>query len=90
MNTIGVEIVKAFLFFCVGFATGYFVRGLRDKIGSSIDNEKVIALMIAGTYAVSILAGIFVVGYQTPFGLHGIMGGIVGFYFKKRGDKNAK
>lgn len=79
------------MFFCIGFAIGYVARGIRDKSNSSIDNEKIIALMIAGTYVISVLAGVFIAGYQTPLGLHGIMGGIIGFYFKKKGEvKNEK
>jgi len=90
MSGIGIEIIKGFIFFCIGFALGYIARGIKDHSNSSIDNEKVIALLIAVTYVVSVLAGVFVSGYQTPLGLHGIMGGIIGFYFKKKGEKNAK
>lgn len=90
MNIVGTEIIKGFIFFCIGFGMGYAIRGIRDRSASVIDNEKVIALMIAGTYVISVLAGVFITGYQTPLGLHGIMGGIIGFYFKKKGEQNAK
>lgn len=86
MNIPGMEIIKGLVFFSLGFISGYVIRGIKDSTNSSLDNEKVIALLIAGIYAISIIADILVPTYDTPIGLHGIMGGIVGFYFKKRGE----
>lgn len=83
-QTFGYEMGKATVFFFMGFATGWIVRGIRDKSNSSINNEKVIALLVAGIWAVSVIVDMINPSYETPIAIHGLMGGIVGFYYKDK------
>lgn len=73
--------VVAVVFFAIGFAVGFGAAGAFE--GAPRRRLKLnIALLIAGVWALSIIAGIFVDGYSTSIALHGIMGAIVGYLYK--------
>lgn len=73
--------VVAVVFFSIGFATGFAAAGSFE--GAPRRRLKLnIALLIAGVWALSIVAGIFIDGYSTSIALHGIMGAIVGYLYK--------
>lgn len=84
VQSIGFDLMKALVGFSIGFSAGWITRGLRDKSQTNIDNEKVIALLVAFIWAISVIADIINPSYDTPIALHGLMGGIVGFYYKKK------
>lgn len=83
IQAVGYELGKALVYIGIGFLFGYIVRGYKEKYTSTIENEKIISLMILFVYVVSILSAILNPNYQTPAGLHGIMGIVAGYYFKQ-------
>lgn len=83
IRAIGFEVSKAIVYIGIGFLIGYITRGYKEKYVSTIENEKVISLMIAFVYVVSVLSAIVNPNYQTPAGLHTIMGIVAGYYFKQ-------
>lgn len=70
--------------FILGIVIGYFGRGLLDektKNNSNIESRFVL-VMVVTVWAISVLVDISSPQYETSPLLHGIMGAIVGFFFK--------
>ena len=84
IQTICYELGKIIVCFSIGFILGWISRGIREQYVSNIDNEKLIALLISFIWALSIIIAIINPNYETPLALHGLMGGIVGFYYKQK------
>ncbi len=84
---LGAELSKGSIFFALGFILGYVVRGYKEKFNSTIDNEKFIALLVSLIWAISVIVDMLNPVYDTPIALHGLMGAIVGFYYKRIFDK---
>ena len=82
-KTIGVELAKAIIYIGVGFVFGWISRGLKEKYVTTFENEKVIAILIAIVYVLSVLSAMVNPNYQTPAGLHAIMGIVAGYYYKQ-------
>lgn len=83
-QVMGYELSKVIMTLIIGFILGWVTRGWKEKYQSNIDNEKVITLMITISYIISVLASIANPAYQTPLALHGLMGTVLGFYFKNK------
>lgn len=73
--------VVAVVFFAIGFATG-FAAADSFKGAPKRRLKLNIALLIAGVWGLSIIAGIFIDDYTTSIALHAIMGAIVGYLYK--------
>lgn len=67
----------------VGFAIGWIARGVKEKYSVSIDTEKTISMVILFAYLLSVIVDMISPAYETPLGLHTVMGIIAGYYFKK-------
>ena len=67
--------------FVFGTAVGWSLAKNLDEIEQS-QVRKLMAVVMLGAYVISIFADITMSGYQTPFLLHTIMGGIFGYLFK--------
>ena len=68
--------------FVFGTAVGWSLAKNLDEIEQS-QVRKLMAVVMLGAYVISIFADITMSGYQTPFLLHTIMGGIFGYLFSK-------
>ena len=68
--------------FVFGTAVGWSLAKNLDELEQS-SVRKLMAVVMLGAYVVSIFADITMSGYQTPFLLHTIMGGIFGYLFSK-------
>lgn len=67
--------------FVGGFITGFIFRGLRDKRGD-IDNNSIVLLIVTIIWALSMVVDIISPTYETSPMVHGLMGAIVGFFYK--------
>ena len=70
-----------------GFIAGYFWRGIIDGRANK-DYASVILVTVCIIWAFSVLVDIASVNYETPIAIHGLMGAIVGYYYKERNEKN--
>lgn len=67
--------------FVGGFISGYIFRGLRDKRGDT-DNNSIVLLIVTLIWALSMVVDIISPQYETSPLVHGLMGAIVGFFYK--------
>lgn len=82
-------LIITILAFSLGGFFGWFIRGVLDKKQSTPSSESAfIVSVVVSIWAISVLVDIIDPGYDTSPLLHGIMGAIVGFFFKpwKRGE----
>ena len=82
-QTIGFELGRMLIYGGIGCIVGWILRGWKERYTGTLENDKIISLSILFVYVISILYAIVNVGYQTPAGLHGIMGIVAGYYFKQ-------
>lgn len=77
--------------FVAGTISGYILRGLIDKKNSvdKLEYRNLVLLVVTLVWALSALIDIVDPEYSTSPLIHGLMGGIVGFFFKKK-NKNEK
>lgn len=71
-----------------GFVIGYFTRGFVDKtdLTKKIDPSFIVMIAVTFVFIISVLVDIADPTYQTPLALYGLMGVIVGFFFKPIGN----
>lgn len=81
-----IYIAQIVIYFTVGFSVGWIARGFKEKYPvnlSGLQTEKVMSIVVTGAYVLSVIVDMISPAYETPLGLHTIMGLIVGYYFKK-------
>jgi len=71
----------------LGGCLGWFAREQIERLRPGQEG-RIIALIITLLYAASVIADIYLLDYETPMLLHGIMGALVGFLWE--GRKNVK
>lgn len=78
--------IVSFVSFALGNLTGYFLRGVvDDKIKDESPNTLVL-IAVTTVWVISTLVDMASLQYETPLVVHGLMGGIVGFFFKNNAD----
>lgn len=79
----------AIVSFMLGMALGFFLRGFAVKanIEDKLDQSFFVLSVVTFVWAVSMIVDIVSPTYETSPMVHGLMGGIVGFYFYKPKDK---
>lgn len=87
LNSITISIVSA----VIGFILGYFTRMIMDKSGSSRDMKTVVLIIVCAAWLTSMVVEFINPEYHTNPMVHGLMGSIVGFFYKidikKKGKK---
>ncbi len=77
-------LIPTFLSFIVGTFVGFFGRGAFDK--SEVKNENMantfVLIIVTIIWASSVIIDIASASYETSPLIHGLMGAIVGFFFK--------
>jgi len=74
-------IVYSIASFFGGFILGFVVRGIRDKRGDT-DNNTIVLIIVTLMWALSMFVDITSTTYETSPLVHGLMGAIVGFFYK--------
>lgn len=75
-----------------GFVTGYIIRDLRlmMKTDGTRDSGGVVLLVVTAIWAASMLVDIISPNYETSPLVHGLMGAIVGYFYRpKTNDKTS-
>jgi hypothetical protein len=79
-----IEIVSFLVGFLVGVLGGYaFGIGIRDATEGQMQNG--IAMLITLAWILSILVDAIEPAYQTPIGVHAMMGAVAGYLFQLEG-----
>lgn len=78
-------IVVALITGCSGFVLGYITRGIVDKKMKEINASAIVLSAVTFVFTISVLVDILSIDYETPLALYGLMGVIVGFFFKPIG-----
>jgi hypothetical protein len=74
----------ALVSFILGGAIGFFLRGLvGNAIENKLDQSFFVLSIVTLVWAISMIVDIVSPQYETSPMVHGLMGGIVGFYFYK-------
>lgn len=69
----------------IGITAGYFIRGVLDKKITNENSARTFVLIVVTiAWVVSSIADILIVDYSTNPLLHGLMGAIVGFFYKPK------
>lgn len=76
------NMIIAIVGYGAGILTGYFLRGAVDvKIKDQSPNSLVL-IAVTTVWVVSMFVDIISPDYETPTLVHGLMGAIVGFFYK--------
>lgn len=81
INGITSTLIIGLLSFVAGFITGFVFRGIKDKRGDT-DNNSIVLMIVTVIWALSMLVDIISPEYETSPLVHGLMGAIVGFFYK--------
>lgn len=78
INTISISLVA----YLMGFASGFIIGKFLSRRGVKIDEGKIVFIVVTVIWATSMLVDILNPEYETSTLVHGIMGAIVGFFYK--------
>lgn len=76
------KIVLSIISFAVGVLIGYLIRSLMRRDLNSDDNKTLVLLLVSVAWFVSVIVEIVNPVYHTNPMIHGLMGSIVGFFYK--------
>lgn len=69
----------------IGITAGYFLRGFLDKkLRNDNSGRTFVLIVVTVAWVISSIADILIVEYSTNPLLHGLMGAIVGFFYKPK------
>lgn len=82
LNTLGVAIVS----YLLGVTTGYYGCGIVSKKNmiDGIDSRNFVIAVVSIGWIASVLVEVVNPAFKTNVLLHGLMGAIVGYFFKKK------
>ena len=81
-------IITAIVFFVIGSVLGFIVRDRFFEEPIDLDNQSVVMIAVTLAWFISVMSDIAVPTYTTPIYVHGLAGGIVGFFFRPGKDQN--
>ncbi len=82
MNPIFLEnLIIPVVTYVAGITTGFFLRGVLDRKGSKQESNFVL-FAVTIIWVLSMLVDIASPNYETSTLVHGLMGAIVGFFYK--------
>lgn len=76
------NITIALVSFIAGTLVGFFGRGLFNGKDDKIESNQMVLIVVTAVWAVSVLIDIVSPTYDTSPLIHGLMGAIVGFFYK--------
>jgi len=74
--------IVAIISYGLGFLSGYIIHRFIEKTEEK-DNSTFVLIIVTLIWAISMIVDIVSPTYETSPLLHGLMGAIVGFYYKK-------
>jgi len=77
------ELIIGILAYLSGLLTGIFAgRFFYNKQDSKALNSNLVLFVVTAVWAVSMIVDIATPSYETPVAVHGLMGAIVGFFYR--------
>lgn len=76
------RIFVSIIAYAAGIVTGYILHGMVAKESSARDYKTVVLLVVTVVWTISMLVEIANPAYHTNPMVHGLMGSIVGFFYK--------
>lgn len=74
--------------FILGFFAGFITREAIRKFEKGADfYRNLVLLAVVTVWCISVLVDILYASYETPLALHGLMGAIVGYFYKRNEDQ---
>lgn len=84
MTTIEINtLVTAVISYGLGFLSGYCGRGFIKKI-DTYNSSSFILIIVSIVWAISVIVDMISPAYETSPLIHGLMGAIVGYYYKNK------
>lgn len=85
INPDAFNFVFAFISYILGIATGYYLRGVtKDKANLQLNGNIIVLVIVSSIWAISMVMDIVSPSYETSPLVHGLMGAIVGFFYKQK------
>ena len=79
------QIIIAVISYCLGIITGIIANRLLDKTNTTtVDNSTLVLVIVTIIWAMSMVVDVVSPTYETSPLVHGLMGAIVGFYYKQK------
>lgn len=75
-------VVSSIFFYLLGFGSGWLVRTKVLHKEFSFNEGSLVLLVVTLIWAISVVFDIANPEYETPVVIHGLMGAIVGFFYK--------
>lgn len=76
------QIITAIVSYLLGIMTGFFIKTLaKDKL-NGINSKNIILVVVSIMWTLSVAVEIINPDYKTSPLIHGLMGSIVGFFYK--------
>jgi len=76
------KIILSIISFAVGILIGYIIRSSMSRDLNANDNKTLVLLLVSVAWFVSVIVEIVNPVYHTNPMIHGLMGSIVGFFYK--------
>jgi len=76
------KIILSIISFSVGVLIGYLIRCYMARDLNASDNKTLVLLLVSVAWFVSVIVEIINPVYHTNPMIHGLMGSIVGFFYK--------
>ena len=76
------RIIMSVVAYVAGIATGYILKTMIIKEASARDYKTIVLLVVTTIWTISMLVEIVNPAYHTNPMVHGLMGSIVGFFYK--------
>lgn len=84
------SIVIALVSYFLGTITGFVIKSSLEKKKASVQANTVVLYVVSGIWCISMIVDIISPVYETSPLVHGLMGAIVGFFYRPNGSQNRK
>jgi hypothetical protein len=74
----------------LGVLSGFFIRAYLEKKSVSLPPNTTVLIVVTGVWLISMLVDISSPAYETSPFVHGLMGAIVGFFYRPVGTTTRK
>lgn len=78
------QIIIGIISYCLGIITGIFANRMIDKTNATYDNSTLVLVIVTIIWSMSMIVDVVNPTYETSPLVHGLMGAIVGFYYKQK------
>ena len=84
------SLIFSIVSYMLGFATGYFVKSKLENLKTPLNKSTLVLVTVSLIWAISMVIDIVSDQYETSPYVHGLMGAIVGFFYRPIDGKGGK